>query len=362
MKDPIQINFAELDRPYSKSEIRAYKPSGTSSSSSAIAIALFIIIAFGFVAVLLPIIGTAISAKSILPLLFVLPVSFFIGLISWAGYAIYLKSKEFSLKVTNLATANGLTYWKNTLNPISPTGSLFLPQTGAIFGFGSGPLFAHVIGNENFAIASYHYTTGSGKNRTTHYWNVATIKLSKTLPHTIFDSKSNNFLGMSNLPAQFKANQLLTSEAEFDKTFNVYAPEGYTIDVLSYIAPDFIAVMLDYFKGLEVEIIDDCVYIYQSGMLNANSLKQMVARMSVMQNELEDNIKHYRRTVVDASATAPTANGARLKRSFSFWPIVMILAVVAINTTSSIDLRITGLIIMGLVVVGAIVQARSNRK
>ena len=110
--------------------------------------------------------------------------------------------------------------------------------------------------------ANYQYTTGSGKNRTTHRWGYVAIKLDVPLPHIVLDATSNNSLFGSNLPATFDKDQRLSLEGDFDEHFALYCPEGYEHDALYLFTPDIMARFIDNAAALDVEIVDDWLFLY----------------------------------------------------------------------------------------------------
>ena len=110
--------------------------------------------------------------------------------------------------------------------------------------------------------ANYQYTTGSGKNRTTHRWGYVAIKLDVPLPNIVLDATSNNGLFGSNLPATFDRDQKLSLEGDFDEYFSLYCPEGYEQDALYLFTPDIMARFIDHAAALDVEIVDDWLFLY----------------------------------------------------------------------------------------------------
>ncbi len=109
---------------------------------------------------------------------------------------------------------------------------------------------------------NYQYTTGSGKNRTTHRWGYVAIKLDVPLPHIVLDATSNNGLFGSNLPMAFDKDQKLSLEGDFDRYFSLYCPQGYEQDALYLFTPDIMARFIDNAAALDVEIVDDWLFLY----------------------------------------------------------------------------------------------------
>ncbi|MFE6996466.1 hypothetical protein ACFVAE_10955 [Microbacterium sp. NPDC057659] len=108
---------------------------------------------------------------------------------------------------------------------------------------------------------NYQYTTGSGKNSTTHSWGYIAVKLDVPLPNIVLDALGNNALG-SNLPASFSKDQRLSLEGDFDRYFTLYCPAGYERDALYLFTPDIMARFIDHAAQLDVEIVDDWMFLY----------------------------------------------------------------------------------------------------
>src|SRR5690606_15087483 len=130
---------------------------------------------------------------------------------------------------------------------------------GSIFDIGNG---RHSFGNYRrpFApeldIGSYRYTTGSGKNKSTHTWGYAAIKLPRKLPNMLLDARNNNSLFGTNLPVSYRRDQVLSLEGDFDKYFTLYCPRQYERDALYVFTPDLMALLIDESAAFDVEIVD----------------------------------------------------------------------------------------------------------
>ena len=82
------------------------------------------------------------------------------------------------------------------------------------------------------------------------------------LPHIVLDATSNNGLFGSNLPSTFARSQRLSLEGDFDRYFSLYCPEGYETDALYLFTPDIMARFIDNAAALDVEIVDDWLFLY----------------------------------------------------------------------------------------------------
>lgn len=159
-------------------------------------------------------------------------------------------------RLQRFASANGMSFVPTFASPGLP---------GMIFGIGSSRLSSDLVRGQQprfVEFANYQYTTGSGKNRTTHRWGYVAIKLDVPLPHIVLDATSNNSLFGSNLPATFDKDQKLSLEGDFDRFFSLYCPEGYERDALYLFTPDIMARFIDNAAALDVEIVDDWLFLY----------------------------------------------------------------------------------------------------
>ncbi|MFT4220160.1 MAG: hypothetical protein QM611_06545, partial [Microbacterium sp.] len=160
-------------------------------------------------------------------------------------------------RLHRFARANGMSYLPVLDNP---------PLPGMIFSVGSSRTSADLVRGEHprfVEFANYSFETGSGKETTTHRWGYVAVKLNTPLPHIVLDALSNNGLfGASNLPASFDKGQRLSLEGDFDRYFALYCPRGYERDALYLFTPDIMARFIDNAAALDVEIVDDWLFLY----------------------------------------------------------------------------------------------------
>lgn len=159
-------------------------------------------------------------------------------------------------RLDTFARANGMSYVPSIPSPHLP---------GMIFGQGSSREASDLVRGDlpRFVeFANYRYTTGSGKNRTTHRWGYVAVRLDVPLPHIVLDAIGNNGLFGSNLPAAFDKDQRLSLEGDFDRYFSLYCPSGYETDALYLFTPDIMARFIDNAAALDVEIVDDWLFLY----------------------------------------------------------------------------------------------------
>ncbi|AZS38680.1 hypothetical protein CVS47_03339 [Microbacterium lemovicicum] len=182
-----------------------------------------------------------------------------IGVIAAAVVALVrgiARGSERRFRLARFAASNGMSYLPTLSDPALP---------GMIFGRGSSRSASDLVRGERprfVEFANYRYTTGSGKNRTTHRWGYVAIKLDVPLPHIVLDALSNNGLFGSNLPQSFDRDQRLSLEGDFDQHFALYCPNGYERDALYLFTPDIMARFIDNAAALDVEIVDQWLFLY----------------------------------------------------------------------------------------------------
>ena len=160
-----------------------------------------------------------------------------------------------AFRIAQFAAANGMAYEHQVNQPALP---------GMIFGNGSSRVASSLVRGYSprfVEFGNYRYTTGSGKNQTTHHWGYVAVKLDVPLPNIVLDALGNNALG-SNLPATFSRDQRLSLEGDFDRYFSLYCPRGYEADALYLLPPDIMQSLLTHARALDVELSGSTVRLY----------------------------------------------------------------------------------------------------
>jgi hypothetical protein len=234
-------------------ELRAKGTSGV-SATSIIAIVVFgivFLVAMSFVGATMVSIFTDPGAPSFvgLGILAAVGVGIAIAVVGWR------RSRVARYRLDAFARANGMTYEARVAEPRLP---------GMVFGLGRSRVATDLVRGSHprfVEFGNYQYTTGSGKNSTTHRWGYVAVKLDVPLPNIVLDAKGNNGFG-SNLPAAFQREQRLSLEGDFDQYFTLYCPTGYEQDALYLFTPDIMARFIDNAAELDVEIVDDWLFLY----------------------------------------------------------------------------------------------------
>ena len=306
-----------LTDPVDKAEVtrlhRAYKANLPAGGANPVVIVVFALVIVMFVAVggMIAAVGLTIAAQEgqlgwqavVLPA--------FIGLIVVAAIVGAVVSqgrmKERRWRLSRFAAANAMQYLPQLANPQLP---------GMIFGRGSGRRADDIVRGTNprfVEFANYQYTTGSGKNRTTHRWGYIAVHLDAPLPNIVLDALGNNGLGMSNLPVTLAKGQRLSLEGDFDKHFALYCPEGYEQDALYLFTPDIMARFIDNAGQLDVEIVDDWLFLYTRRQVSTTDPANWQWLFSVV-GALMDKLDQWGRWRDErlAAQAAPAAIGATM--------------------------------------------------
>ena len=179
-----------------------------------------------------------------------------VGVILVIGAVIgWRRARVTRYRLNRFAQANGMSYEGKIASPALP---------GMIFSLGNSRMSTDLVRGTKprfVEFGNYQYTVRSGKNSTTYRWGYVAVKLDVPLPNIVLDAKGNNGFG-SNLPASFQREQRLSLEGDFDQYFTLYCPEGYERDALYLFTPDIMARFIDNAAELDVEIVDDWVFLY----------------------------------------------------------------------------------------------------
>ncbi|MGV8884031.1 MAG: hypothetical protein ACOH1T_00390 [Microbacteriaceae bacterium] len=163
------------------------------------------------------------------------------------------------MRLSRFADSNGLVFSPSDPDPAYP---------GSIFSRGHSRMVLNHLRSASgrfLDVGNYRYTTGSGKNATTHNWGFLALNLDRQLPHMVLDSTANNGLfGGSNLGVAFSKDQVLSLEGDFDRHFTLYCPRAYERDALYVFTPDLMALLIDEAAPFDVEIVDNWMFIYSA--------------------------------------------------------------------------------------------------
>ncbi|WP_225310243.1 hypothetical protein [Microbacterium testaceum] len=344
------VDTTALTQPIDRAKVRGFDKALREKGmlrSRALTIIVFSVIGLAALVIIVPTfvsivaMGITRSSSSGVALLPVVVIAIVIGLMVWALIRGVGGAAARRYRLSLFASANGMTWHPGFSNPRRP---------GMIFDLGRDQELHDVMRREHprsLEVANYTYETGSGKSKQTHRWGYVALRLDTPLPHIVLDAVGNNGLfGGSNLPITFGRDQRLSLEGDFDKHFALYCPEGYERDALYLFTPDVMARFIDNAAALDVEIVDDWLFLYAKRdlvTLDPATWRWLFATIDAIDEKLaqwarwrDDRLAGSSAAAVPTPGTAPlltpppagvAAQGRRLKRGFPVWTFVVFAAV-----------------------------------
>ena len=329
------IDYTALGSQVTKQDVVAYraelakvKPNVGAGAWIAVIVVAAMVVGFGaFFVAILGTVGVSVAESSAgagaAIMVVVVPFVVLAGVIALiVMLARYFGVKRFEryVRLDRFAKANGLIFSPADPNPQYP---------GAIFGQGrSRAAYEHFrsASGRYLNFGNYRYTTGSGKNSTTHTWGFMALELDRALPHMVLDSQANNFIG-SNLPATFSKDQVLSLEGDFDRYFTLYCPKEYERDALYVFTPDLMALCIDNAAPFDIEIVDKWMFVYSASPFDM-STGHIYQRLfgivdTVGAKTLTQTDRYSDERVANFTANFVAPQGARLKRGVPVAAIVV---------------------------------------
>lgn len=252
-----------------------------------------------FLVVLLAIFRTAIGdGVVVLGLIFAIPILLGLGALVAALFAVrhgQRKQEDRRWRLAGFARDVGMEYVAALPEP---------PLPGAIFQIGGDRTAYDLVRSAHprfVEVGNHSYTVSNGKNTTTSRWGYIAIRLDVPLPHIVLDAQGNGVrLGL------WERGQHLSLEGDFDRYFRLYCPTGYERDALYLFTPDVMARFIDSAATLEVEIVDDWLFLYSSTELSTLDPARWAWVFSVV-STLLDKLEQWGRWRDDRLSDAPTA-------------------------------------------------------
>ncbi|MBC7591497.1 MAG: hypothetical protein H7226_10705 [Salinibacterium sp.] len=335
---PRIIDFAPLTSPVTPTEVAAFKVEAKArpdfaGPSTAMMVFVLVIVMFvlGSIAIgIVGAIGAVISTVTDSPIAATVVSLALIALLVFGTIVLVRASSrkrwESWYRLDRFASRNGMRFSPSDANPQYP---------GAIFSNGhSRQSLNHFRSNSSRFLdyGNYRYTTGSGKNRSTHNWGFLALALDRSLPHMVLDSRANNGLfGASNLPAAFQKDQILSLEGDFDNYFTLYCPRQYERDALYVFTPDLMALLIDHAAPFDVEVVDQWMFIYSAAPFDVLQSAVHHRLLSIVDTvgakTLTQTDRYSDERVQDFAANVVAPQGLRLKRRFPLVAVIIVGAV-----------------------------------
>ena len=121
------------------------------------------------------------------------------------------------------------------------------------------------------------------------YYTVFEGVLNRSVPHLIFDGKKAKGRQYNKLYLQ---SQRLILEGGFSKIFDVYSPQHYQIDTMSFIAPDVMEALVA-LEDYDIELIDDRVFC-SGPLLTEREQSDLQQKSLLLIEQLNYNLRTYR--------------------------------------------------------------------
>lgn len=141
-----------------------------------------------------------------------------------------------------------------------------------------------MIGDGEFSV--YEYKLARGTLQVYQYgyivrnWVVGVIKLeNKRKNNLLIDCKKNNIFAMTMLGVVANREKLKSGNARFDRKFKLFADKNKRIEDYEFITDDFISYVANNVESMDIEIVNDSIYIYRAGRLNEKKLKEITRTM-----------------------------------------------------------------------------------
>lgn len=235
-------------------ELRARRSSGEQTRT---VLGVVVLIVMMLVIIPVPVVLVMLGLREGSPSLTLIPLAIIVAAIAIAVFLIiqWRTNRITRYRLSRFARANGMTYEGSIQDP---------PLPGMIFSLGSRRKSTDLVRGTHprfVEFANYQYTVKRNKNSSTYSWGYVAVRLDVPLPNIVLDATGNNGFG-TNLPASFDTKQRLSLEGDFDEHFTLYCPEGYERDALYLFTPDIMARFIDHAGALDVEIVDDWMFLY----------------------------------------------------------------------------------------------------
>jgi len=178
------------------------------------------------------------------------------------------------------ALANGFTYARSGYVP-GLTGSLFrIGRPHKPEDIVSGDFAGHPI-----KLFNYSYTKGSGKHQITYHATVLQITHDHELPPLLLTLDWEYWGGLSPV---FPDARKISTEGDFDKTFDLYVRQKYEIEALQVFTPDFMEIYRERWKQFSLDFDGDKIFIYSRNyIVDKKYLQEMYDLARHLINKLE---------------------------------------------------------------------------
>lgn len=285
----------------------------------ALIVAVFLVTMAVFVGVMLPVTGLDAELRRGVYAGFLV----FIGLYATVLMGMIWNNAARPVRIDRAARANGLIYEDRQSPRVRLAGSVYGHSS---FRFVTDVLRAGTGPQQTFAAATIGPRPGARLRRS----GVAVITLERPTPHIVLQNRRTGIL--RTLGIRFHANQRLSLEGDFDRTFTLYCPRGYETDALYIFTPDLMALLIDLAGDCEVELLGQDLILYSRRpwrLWQPRRFAALVALVTVIGAKARRQTQRYEdvRRDVDQAIAAP---GRRLRARPSLGAVLATAAPIAV--------------------------------
>lgn len=200
--------------------------------------------------------------------------------------------------------------WHRLSRFADDNGLIFLPEAqgslrGTMFRQGLRGRLVDVLmtPDDSFAIGTYAFTERDARSLGREQRHgFLRIKLVRPVPHLVLISTlGRGIRGYSSVGLSFAQRQRVRLEGDFDNTFAVYAPDGYGADARYVLTPDLMARLVDYAAAVDLEFIDDELFVYSAKPWNLERLQVWAWVSELMETVGASSVRRTSRFADDRS-------------------------------------------------------------
>lgn len=150
--------------------------------------------------------------------------------------------------------------------------------------------------DDPFRIFEYTYIVGHGKSSRAYRFTIFEIKFEGTFPHVYLNRKGDLYSHVSSMKSSLTK---LPVPNEFEKAFELYAPQKYEVEALQIFTPDVFALLLDKGWNYEMEFVDGELVIYKPAQLQSlRDLESELQKVQEFVDVLAPKLNHMRLTQI----------------------------------------------------------------
>lgn len=165
-------------------------------------------------------------------------------------------------------------------------GRLLLPTRGQLFknGFKNADINNHVIGFWTGELLVQLYTYNSGKDDDVTHYMVGQINLPKSYGGILVERRNKVFNRLK-APSGYK--KVTLEWGDFNQRYNVYATDENQVTSFELLNPSFMAWLYDQDLKVNIEVVDNVVYLYSKISANERRYTEMLEILRRSHKELK---------------------------------------------------------------------------